>query len=370
MHILLIGGTGTLSTAVRNQAIKDGHTVSIFNRGNNNADIPGDVKVFIGNYKDRDSLLSNFADNNNFDVVVDFLSRIPADIERVYPVFKNNCRQYIFISSACVYRRNEEDFPLVEDSPKPNKNWSYNVEKYECEQKLIELSKGSSSFYTIVRPYITYDERRIPIGIAPDYKYHATIIERIRAGKPFFIWDDGKAITTVTHTSDFAKAVVGLFLNEMSVNEDFHITSDYQYTGRELLENIFNCIGIKPNIVSIPSDIIATILPQYASMLKGDRALNAIFDNSKIKAAVPYLKFETDITKGMKQIFNHYDSIPRRCYDYAYEGQIDKLLRSVGVPTQYTRFSGSTASQMIIYYLHKNLSRRYASKICKILRLS
>ena len=369
MRILLIGGTGTLSTAVRNQAIKDGHTVSIFNRGNNNADIPEDVKVFIGNFKDRNSLLSNFADNNNFDVVVDFLSRIPADIERVYPVFKDHCRQYIFVSSACVYRRNEEDFPLVEDSPKPNKDWSYNIEKYECEQKLIELSKGSSSFYTIVRPYITYDEKRIPLGIAPEYKYHATIIERIRAGKPFFIWDDGKSITTVTHSSDFAKAVVGLFLNEKAVNEDFHITGDYQYTGRELLENIFNCLGIKPNIISIPSKSISAFLPQYASMLKGDRSLNAIFDNSKIKAAVPNLTFETDITKGMKQIISYYDSVSHRYYDYTYEGQIDRLLRSVGQSTHYKRFPDSKVSQMLIYYIYKHFPLRYARKLCKILEL-
>ncbi len=370
MHILLVGGTGTLSSAVRNQALKVGHNVSIFNRGNNNADIPENVKIYIGNFKDRNSLLSNFADNNNFDVVVDFLSRIPSDIERVYPVFKDHCRQYIFVSSACVYRRNEEDFPLVEDSPKPNKDWSYNIEKYECEQKLIEICKGSSPFYTIVRPYITYDERRIPLGIAPDYKYHATIIERIRAGKPLFVWDDGKAITTVTHTSDFAKAVVGLFLNEKAVNEDFHITSGYQYTGRELLENIFQCLGIKPNIVTIPSERIVAILPQYASMLKGDRSLNAIFDNSKIKAAVPNLTFETDIMNGLKQIINYYDSVSHRNYDYAYEGQIDRLLRDVGQSTQYRSFPGSTVSQMLIYYIYKYFPLRYARKICKILELS
>lgn len=369
MHILLIGGTGTLSTAVRNQALKDGHNVSIFNRGNNNADIPEEVKIFIGNFKDYDSLQSNFAEAK-FDIVIDFLSRIPADVERVYPVFKDRCRQYIFISSACVYRRDKDDFPIVENSPKPNKDWNYNIEKYECEQKLIQLSKGSSSFYTIVRPYITYDEKRIPFGIAPEYKYHATIIARIRAGKPLFVWDDGMAITTVTHTSDFAKAVVGLFLNKKAVNEDFHITSFYQYTGRELLENIFNCLGIKPNIVSIPSERISAMLPQYASMLKGDRSLNAIFDNSKIMAAVPNLTFENDIVKGMKLIVGYYDTIPHRCYDYAYEGQIDRLLRSVGQSTQYIRYHGSTISQMLIYYIYKYFPFRYARKLCKILELS
>lgn len=369
MHILLLGGTGTLSTAVRNQALKDRHKVSIFNRGNNNADIPDSVKIFIGNFKDKDSLMSNFAESN-FDVVIDFLSRTPADIERVYSVFKDHCRQYIFISSACVYRRDKDDFPIVENSPKPNKDWNYNIEKFECEQKLIKMCKGPSPFYTIVRPYITYDEKRIPLGIAPEYKYHATIIERIRAGKPLFVWDDGMAITTVTHTSDFAKALVGLFLNEKAFNEDFHITSDYQYTGKELLDSIFQCLGVKANFVTIPSERIAAFLPQFATMLKGDRSLNAIFDNSKIKNAVPNLLFENDITKGMKQIINYYDSVSHRYYDYSYEGQVDRLLRSVGQSTRYKRYPGSTVSQILIYYMYKYFPLRYARKICKILKLS
>lgn len=59
-------------------------------------------------------------------------------------------------------------------------NWDYNVEKYNSEKELVKLSQNASCYYTIIRPYITYDDERIPFGIAPSYKYHRTIIERLK----------------------------------------------------------------------------------------------------------------------------------------------------------------------------------------------
>lgn len=369
MNILLIGGTGTLSTAVRNFAIIEGHQVSLFNRGNHNTNIPREVKIIIGDFKNKASLEANFIDSK-YDVVIDFLSRKSNDIERVYPIFKNRCQQYIFISSACVYRREKKDFPIKESSPKPNTDWSYNIEKYECEETLIKLSKNASSYYTIIRPYITYDENRIPFGIAPEYQYHRTIIERIRAGKPMFVWDDGKALTTVTHVEDFAKAIVGLFLNNKAKNEDFHITGDFHYTGRELIEKIYHSLDVKPNIISVPSEKIATMMPQYASMLKGDRSLDALFDNSKIKNAVPGLIFQIDIYEGMKRIIRNYDSKPERYYDYAYEGQVDKMLKNIGVETQFVNYQGSDRYQKVKYYIYKYAPYKYANRLCRILKVN
>lgn len=360
-NILLLGGTGTLSTAVLQEALNHGDHVTVMNRGSNNTSLPNGVDVVICDFKNKTDLQDKFS-SQSYDVVVDFLSRAPSDIERVYPIFKDKCQQYVFISSACVYRRAKEDFPIKETSSKPNTDWSYNVEKYESELKLQELAKQAFSYYTIVRPYITYNEERIPLGIAPSYKYHKTIIERIKAGKTWFVWDGGKAITTVTYTEDFAVGVVGLFLNEKAKNEDIHITGDYSYTQMEVARMLFQKLNMPESIVDIPSSEIGRILPEYKQMLDGDRALNAEFDNSKIKEVVPELVFKTDLSKGLDLIISHWEK-SKPLYDYIFEARIDKMLNSVSAKTQFVKYTGSPNNSRRLYMAYKYLPVNLANKL-------
>lgn len=364
MRVLLLGGTGTLSRAVLKRALEAGWSVSVFNRGNNNQTIPSDVEIIKGDFKQIDNC-EKFK-NANYDVVIDFLSRIPEDIERCYPIFKNICTQYIFISSACVYRRAPSDFPIVETSPMPNTNWRYNVLKYECEKKLEGLSKDATSYYTIVRPYITYDENRIPLGIAPAYKYHKTIIERIRSGKPMFVWDNGDAVSTITYTDDFAKGLVGLCLNDKAKKQAFHIVSDYQYTGKQILLELYSALGETPNIISVSSNELCQLMPNYSDMIKGDRALDAKFDNSKIKGAVPELKFEIDIKEGLKRIISHYDSMTDADYDYEFDAQMDRAANKCGVKTKYISYPSLRKPQRLKYLIYKLFPYKLIKKLGRL----
>ena len=362
MNILLLGGTGTLSTAVLNQALSKGYKLTVMNRGKRKTYLPNGVESIICDFKDKNALVSSFK-NKKYDVVVDFLSRVPSDMDRVYPVFCDKCEQYIFISSSCVYCRAEKDFPIREDSPKPNTDWNYNVEKYETEQRLIEMSKSCSSYYTIIRPYITYDDERIPLGIAPIYRYHRTIIERIKAGKPWFIWDNGQAITTVTHTSDFAVGVVGLFLNTKAKNEDFHITGDFYYRQDEIVKMLFSKLNMPCNSVSLSTEELSNKLPDYAETLKGDRSLNALFDNTKIKSAVPELSFLIDFDKGLDRILEYWNNCDSYYYDYEFDARIDRMLASKGAKCRFREYPNSKKNSMLTYCLFRYLPYRLARKI-------
>lgn len=359
MRVLLLGGTGTLSGAVLSEALNREISVTILNRGLHNENIPQGVRFIKGDFYNT-STWKESVSSMKFDVVIDFLSRKPLDIERVYPIFKDSCQQYIFISSACVYQRNKEDFPIKETAPKPNKDWNYNIEKYECELKLQELSKTAKSFYTIVRPYITYNNGRIPLGIAPAYKYHRMIIERIKSGKPWFVWDGGNNVTTVTYTEDFAKGVVGLFLNEKAKNEDFHITGDYSCTQIDLVKMLFTKLNMPLNIVDISSPEMASVLPEYKGMLLGDRALNAEFDNSKIKNAVPILNFDTTISEGLDKVITRLEN-EKPLYDFQFEARIDRLLSKCHTKTSFVKYPGADDSSRKTYLLFRYLPLRFAS---------
>lgn len=329
-NILLIGGTGTLSTAVMKRAVMCGYNVYVLNRGNHNEMLLPSVIPLIADFYDESSI-RKVIEGLSFAVVVDFLSRKPQDVERTLLLFLN-VEQYIFISSACVYRRSPEDGILTENAPKPNNNWSYSIEKLRCEEVLMELSKNYGINYTIVRPYITYDNKRIPFGLAPSHNTtHWTIIARILSGKPMFLWDDGMTKCTLTHVDDFSIGLVGLFENPQAYNEDFHIVTDKSLSWLDMLLLLYEMLGVKPNIIFVPTDYICHCLPEYRGMLLGDRALNAEFDIAKLKKAVPCFESSVSLKMGLAEVIAYYrthnflDGI-----DYVWDGKIDRLISSYG----------------------------------------
>lgn len=366
--VLLLGGSGLLSLATLKEAMRSDWEVSILNRGNHNETVPEEVEVLKCDFRDA-ARLQMLLSGKRFDVIVDFLSREPADIQRVFPILRQSCKQLVFISSSCIYRRAKEDFPVREDSPKPNRLWSYNVEKYECEETLRSLAKDWDGFYTIVRPYITYDLNRVPYGIAPRYEYHRTLLERLRHGKPLCLWNQGETKVTLTYAGDFAKGLVGLFLNESAANEDFHITSDFTYTWKEVLQILSQKLGVSYKYVSCPSSVMSEMMPNEREMLEGDRCLDAVFDNSKIKKAVPGLVFETDLEKGMEMLIAQYDQRKEYDYDYVYDALMDRLCSKQGIRTKYFKYPYAKASSRWVYMLYRHLPYKKAGKVARRLKL-
>lgn len=370
MKVLFLGGTGTISRAVVKESLNRGCHVTIMNRGNHNELVPSEVRTLIADFYNKTQVATLFQ-NDSYDVVVDFLSRRKEDIFRIYPILKTKCKQYIFISTACVYDRESFIAPFSEISSKPDRRWNYSLEKYECEQALISLSTiQCCSFYTIVRPYITYDKERIPIGLSPmSYKNHRTIIERVKSGKPMFVIDKGNTKTTITSSRDFARAFVRLFLNENALNEDFNLTSSFVYTNKEILQIISDCLGVKMNIVEVDESDFLKIFPQYKEMYVADRKYDEVFDNSKlIKAIGNDFQFEDKFENVFKEIVNYYTSLSTYDYDYCYDALCDKLIQcKYSTKLRYVSYPYSLNNSQREYLLYKYLPFKYATAIRKLL---
>lgn len=358
MRILIIGGTGVLSTDIVARSIECGHEVSILNRGHYSSQIPSQAKTYKANIRNLDEVAERIGEAV-FDVIVDFLSFRENDLKASFGYFKNKCTQYIFISSACVFRRNHEDGTLLEDSPKPNTDWEYSTDKYKCEKWLVKQPEDERCKYTIVRPYITYGDTRIPYGIAPLARFHWTIVSRILNGKPMFLWDDGTAKCTLTHTRDFAYNFVQLYLNEKVYDEDINLVGDQVYSWREMLETLYDLLGKgsdKNNIVSIPSGQIARILPSIRDNLIGDRALDAVFDNSKLKRSISDFRQSISLRDGMAATLDYYRNNGYLSgIDYKYDAQIDNLIeRATGKSFHYVDYlNNHRLKDWIVYDKHR-----------------
>ena len=137
MKIFIIGGTGVLSSDIVAECLSHGDTLYVLNRGRNKSCI-NDSKKFhqiVCDIRNKEEVKRKII-GMSFDVVVDFLSFSPDQLNQTFNIFAPICKQYIFISSCCVFRRSHDDGVITEQSYKPNTLLSYGLNKYNCEEEL------------------------------------------------------------------------------------------------------------------------------------------------------------------------------------------------------------------------------------------
>jgi nucleoside-diphosphate-sugar epimerase len=148
----------------------------------------------------------------------------------------------------------------------------------------------------------------------------------MKNGKPIMIHDEGKSLWTLTHTKDFAKGFVGLLGNKKSIGEKYHITSDEVRTWNKIAEILTSKAGYELNIVHIPSEFIAKYDEEWGAGLLGDKANNAVFDNSKIKNIVPDFTTAIPFEKGAEEIVEWYSNPQNQIFDFKLDALMDKII--------------------------------------------
>lgn len=324
MRILFIGGTGIISTACTKLAVARGLDLTLLNRGKRPpivgarqvvADInqPAEARRALG--------------EGMWDAVVDFISFSPADLEARLALLRGRVRQFVFISSASVYQKPVTDYLVTESTPMANPFWDYSRNKIACEERLMRAHREEGFPVTIVRPSFTYGDTVIPLPMN-SWPLPYTAIDRLRRGAPVIIPGDGTSLWTLTHNSDFAKALLGLLGHQASIGHPFHITSDEVLNWNQIHDAVAEAAGVtNPRFIHIASDFITACLPEEEGGLQGDKSNSLVIDNTKIKRFVPDFVATTRFRDGIKQSVAWYDADPgRRVVDHAASAKYDRLV--------------------------------------------
>ena len=325
MKVLFIGGTGNISTACTTEAVRQGIEVVHINRGTNAA--PAGVRTIQCDIRDIDAT-RNALNGESFDCVVDWIAFDTDHIEGDISLFRGKTRQFIFISSASVYQKPPSDYRITESTPAYNPFWNYSQKKIACEQRLVREHAESGFPFTIVRPSHTYSVGWIPTTFGSrDF----TIPQRILDGRKIVVHGDGQSLWTLTHTEDFAVGFAGLIGHPRAIGETFHITSDEALSWDHIHRTIGHVLGTEPDIVHIPSDVIARQAPSIGPGLLGDKMYSVVFDNTKIKRFVPAYNARIPFHRGVERSVQWLMADEsRRIIDEKAEGIIDSLVADFG----------------------------------------
>jgi nucleoside-diphosphate-sugar epimerase len=146
-------------------------------------------------------------------------------------------------------------------------------------------------------------------------------------GRPVVVHGDGCVPWTVTHSADLAVGLVGLLGNPAAAGQSFHITGDEVLTWDQIHRLVGAAVGALPELVHLASEDIAALLPQRAGSLLGDKAHAMVFDNGKIKAAVPRFQQRIPFAEGIRRTVAWFRADPRRMVVSAeVEAEIERLL--------------------------------------------
>jgi len=214
--------------------------------------------------------------SGGFDVVCQFIAFTPEQITRDVELFSGGAAQYIFISSASVYQKPPRHYVITEETPAVNPYWRYSQDKIACEAA-VKAARGLK--WTIVRPSHT-----VRTMLPTVFNEGDALAHRLLAGKPVIVAGDGATPWTLTRCADFAVPFVLLFGKSAALGETFHITSDNAYIWNDITNTIATGLGVRADIVHVPTDKLIRYLPDSEGPLMGDKTWAALFDNSKVKA--------------------------------------------------------------------------------------
>ncbi len=304
MKILMIGGTGTISTAVSKKALEKGYDLYLINRGNHKDELPANVNFINVDINNEQEVRTKLGDMT-FDVVCDFIAFVKPQLERDYRLFNGRTKQFIFISSASAYNKFPADYVITEGTTLANPYWQYSRDKIECEEYLMKLYRENGFPVTIVRPSHTYNEKSVPLGVHGNGGSWQ-VLKRMLDGKPVIIHGDGTSLWTMTDSRDFATGFIGLFGNPHAIGEAFQITCDETLTWNQIYQKIADALGVELKPYYVSSEFLAaTSNYDYTGSLTGDKSNSVVFDNSKIKRIVPDFKTEIRFDEGIQRTIDY-----------------------------------------------------------------
>ena len=306
MKILMIGGTGTISSAITRQLAAGSHELWLLNRGTRKQEVPASVKQVIADIDDERAVLESIG-SETFDVVCEFIGFVPAQVERDIHLFRGRTRQYVYISSASAYAKPARSHIITEGTALANPYWEYSRNKIACEELLMKEYRETGFPVTIVRPSHTYCERGVPVSVH-GLKGSWQVLKRMMEGKQVIVQGDGSSLWTLTWNADFARGFVGLLGNPKAIGEAFQIMSDEQLTWNQIYECVAQALGVEYRPYYVASEFLAAVAPaewDFTGNLLGDKSVTVVFDCTKLKRAVPGFQAVIRFDQGVRYCVNY-----------------------------------------------------------------
>ncbi len=308
MKILVIGGTGNISTAATRELIARGDEVILYNRGQTGVDFQGSYRLIQGDRKDFPRFEEQVAAAGPYDCVIDMICFMPEEAKSLLRAVRGRTRQVVLSSTVDVYVKPARSYPVTDAAPRgANPAFSYAYNKVACEDILLEAARKGDFALTIIRNAQTYNDSNYVAGLLTP---GPTFLNRVRLGKPVIVIGDGTSLWSLVHRDDAGPTFAAAAGNAKAYGKAYNVAGEEWLTW-ETIYGITAEVTQAPPIapVHIPSDLLARLSPNLRGAVWCD--LNFKFDNIiDVSTARRDLGFRYRITweEGARRIVTSHQS--------------------------------------------------------------
>lgn len=300
MRILILGGTGAMGVHLVELLAKTEYNVTVTSRCNRKSEF-ANVNYINGDAMDIDFILSVLT--KKWDVIIDFMSYTTEEFGARADLFLKSATQYIFLSSSRVYA---DDNSFITETSDRLLDISTDKEYLQTDEYALAkakqenlLMKSCYKNWTIIRPYITYAENRLQLGVLEKEHW---LYRAINGKTIIFASDINSKFTTLTYGFDVARGIMAIIGKQEALSQSFHITSNKAIKWNDALIIYLNVLeeylGYRPKVLLVSHNELVN-LGYSKYQVKYDRMYDRRFENNKISQFINVDEF-LDVKEGLE----------------------------------------------------------------------
>src|SRR5260221_10040246 len=269
MRILVIGGTSVMGTVVVRSLSQQGHEITVFHRGQTEADLARAVRELPGA---RRPIANSAAELQRLapEVVLDMIPAIEQDALEIMSVFAGVARRVVAISSQDVYRAfgrvngkesgPVDTVPITEDSPLRENLYPHRGEtpreqddpqrwRDDYDKILVERAVMSD-------PNLPGTVLRLPMVYGQGGYQHRLFndLKRMDDNRPAILMDEAEARWRWTHgyVENVAEAIALAITGERAAGRIYNVGEPFTFTMAEWVDKIGQAAGWQGKVVLVP----------------------------------------------------------------------------------------------------------------------
>lgn len=326
--VLLLGGTGAIGTYLRDILNDKGVEVYVTSRSMHKD--KGHIHFIQCNAKENIEL--NKVCFEHWNAIVDFLSYKTDELSRRLKVMLNSTDQYIFLSSARVFAN--EEHPIKETSPRlldVSKDENYlKTDEYALtkarQENLLQNSKSKN--WTIVRPYITYGDKSLQLGVLEKEEW---LYRALHGRTIVFTKDIADRITSLANGFDISMGIYSLLGKSKAMGGAYNLVTPERHTWHDIFDIYSKIIrqktgkALKIKYVSV-DDFIKCRGKGLEYQVVYDRLFDRDFDTTKESEFIDTDKF-VKLQDGLEHCLTNFidQGCPFKSISWIHEAIKDKM---------------------------------------------
>lgn len=288
MKVLILGGTGAMGTPLVKLCLDAGYETFVTTRKDKKSDNERLHYIIIDAHSSK---FEEYVRDKSFDSIIDFMVYTEAELQKRIDLLLSCTKQYCFLSSARVFDNAEvinEESPRLLDFSSDEEYLAtseYSLAKAREENILFAAANKN---WTIIRPYITYNDERLQFGF---FEKEDWLFRAVNGKTVVLPADLMKKNTTLTFGGDVAYCIFKLIGHPGAVGECFNVTSDEHLTWKSVLDcysvAFEKVYGYKMKYKLVGNkDTYSNVFKSKRYQINYCRMFNRVFDNGKCHSCI------------------------------------------------------------------------------------